>query len=112
MELERMGEKKFSPSFFISCDTKGGSPMTTAMSYRNMAVGISDEPRYHPEQKELDRVGKGGFRCFSCLERKSKKHFGGIRTNVAICDVCYPATDDLEIAGYIAFDKYHGFGFG
>ncbi len=80
------------------------------MRYRNMDIAVADAPlTCHPSPEELETVGKSGFRCFCCLRRRPRSHFGGKRVTKALCDRCYPYTDDQEIAGYISFDRYHGF---
>ena len=50
------------------------------------------------------------FRCYSCLERKGKKHhFGGLILDKRICQECYPYLDEATVGGIIRFDMKHGF---
>ncbi len=84
--------------------------MGIKLRYRNTFIGVSDEPHHHPDPDELNRISKSGFRCFACLGRFPKRRFGGIRTEKSLCSFCYTTSDDLEIAGYLAFDLAHGNG--
>ena len=82
----------------------------TTMKYRCMSVAVSDEPPHtcHPTQEDLDSISASGFRCFSCQSHRPRSQFGGYRAGRKLCRFCYPYTDDEEIVGFIAFDKYHG----
>jgi len=62
----------------------------------------------NPTERELGMC-PASFRCYSCLQRKGKKHFGGLVLDKRICRTCYPFVEEGDVAAMIRFDRKHGF---
>lgn len=68
------------------------------------------ERKPNPTKAEVDRCPPT-FRCYCCMRRLGRrKYFGGEVIEMRICRGCYPYCDEAQVAAYIRFDRWHGFG--
>ena len=57
----------------------------------------------------LDRIPKGMFRCFICLQTKTPKHFGDYLHDQKVCKECYSFASEWGVGCLIQFDRRRGF---